>query len=166
MRHYLFQRSLPFTGCTWARTAVWTELACIFMICLLSMHQRNCAATGGIFTGKHHITCYFFHSQITDVTCVLSDYLLNIILIISISFNKKKQKKSAYLADPCMWGSMRVLVGNLCKRDAHSDIVRSVEAHSQNRRGTRRDLPNQWNCSTQIPLMRRYSLSPCLVYPC
>lgn len=164
MRHYLFQRSLPFTGCTRARTTVWTELACIFMVCLFSMHQWNCAATGGIFTGEHHITCYFFHSQITDVTCALSGYLLNMTLIISIDLVKKK--KGTYLADPCMWGSMKVLVGNLCKRDDRSDIVRSVEAHSRNKRDTQRDLPNQWNCSTQIPSMRRYSLSPCLVYPC
>lgn len=69
MRHHLFQRALPFAGCTWTGTAVWTELACILVICLLRMHQRDCAATGGVFAGEHHVTRHFFHSQVTDVTC-------------------------------------------------------------------------------------------------
>lgn len=93
MWHYLFQWSLPFTGCTWTRATIWTELACILVICLLSMHQRNCTATGRIFTGKHHITRHFFHSQITNVTCALSDYLwLFTILEISIFVNFDKRK--------------------------------------------------------------------------
>lgn len=165
MRHYLFQRSLPFTGCTWTRTTIWTELACILVICLLSMHQRNCTATSRIFTREHHITRHFFHSQITNVTCALSDYLW-LFTILKISTTISVKGKVAYLADPCMWGSRRVLVGNLCKRDARFDIVRSVEARSRNKQGTQRDLPNRWNYSKQIPSTRRYLLSPCLAYPC
>lgn len=79
MRHYLFQRTLPFTGCTRTGTAVWTEFACILVICLLCVHQRDCAAAGGIFAGEHHITRHFFHSQVTDVTCISTNHSLDTI---------------------------------------------------------------------------------------
>lgn len=68
MRHHLFQRPLPLAGRARAGTAVWTELACILVICLLRVHQRNGTATGGVFAGEHHITRHLLHGQITNVT--------------------------------------------------------------------------------------------------
>ena len=88
MRHHLLQRSLPFTGRTWARTAVWTELTCIFMICFLCMYQRNCTATSGVFAGEHYITSHLFHSQITNVTCTHIDQIFLGAFYIKIAFRR------------------------------------------------------------------------------
>lgn len=64
--HDSVQGSLPLAGGTWARARVRSELAQLFVFCLVSVRQGDFAPRRGVLAGEEYRVGHLFHGEVPD----------------------------------------------------------------------------------------------------
>jgi len=67
--HDLVQRTLPFTGCTRARTNVGSEFTNIFMVNFLGVDEHAQAAITGILAREENGVGHLLHGKVPNIPC-------------------------------------------------------------------------------------------------